>query len=515
MTSRVKICIGNTMRTYKRKGIRKIKKHTKNKNIIYNRKSIRKIKKYTRKYLKNKKRGGSAVEDEVEEKTEGDEEKETEVEEEEEDNEHEELLTLKPILSTGSFNYNTEELNKKLETIKEGGGKGQPTSKKTEETRSKKKTVAKNENVDPPHPYFSNTIPMEPSLITRTTSSVLPLVDPGITAVRREAEVTLERIKHNGYFPEFEQSINSMGIVLSILQMASRKKCYDIESYGLSAGVNPIPGLFVAPGILFKSQGYNSIDGECSLTLGPEFSLGSLMVARFFNFWNYVPNNTNKGVAAGFVKGISHLKPLSAAIGSNPLSPFFSGQKSVWAHMVNEKLGGGRGLHGYLDGRVSTGNANTRWLKSVESLLKGLLGGTHNSKTSLKTCIGNEGGVIIKLGVIYACIASTLPYNRVRAMIDLPPLDPNGAFHPFLLDGYGGLSPAFRCKFQLVKLYPDHRMVPISIDEAMALFQIVNDYEDTFRSFEGDPIVFEQFLNPGPLPPPAAAPPPAASAGAD
>jgi len=54
MTSRVKICIGNIMRTYKRKGIRKIKKHTKNKNRIYNRKSIRKIKKYTRKYLKIK-----------------------------------------------------------------------------------------------------------------------------------------------------------------------------------------------------------------------------------------------------------------------------------------------------------------------------------------------------------------------------------------------------------------------------------------------------------------------------
>jgi hypothetical protein len=82
------------MRTYKRKGIRKIKKHTKNKNRIYNRKSIRKIKKYTRKYLKNKKRGGSAVEeedtDEVEKKTEGDEEEKNEEEKNEDEDEGDE-----------------------------------------------------------------------------------------------------------------------------------------------------------------------------------------------------------------------------------------------------------------------------------------------------------------------------------------------------------------------------------------------------------------------------------------
>ena len=388
------------MRTYKRKGIRKIKKHTKNKNKIYNRKSIRKIKKYTRKYLKR--RGGS-------------------------------------IGARSSARIS-----------------GKPEFKKQHPNIS---------------PIVSSTTHGDDKLLVKQFS-IQERAHILKNQSRKEAQDIYQRLNAVDR-KEFDESLDSHGIAQQIIALSQQEQGYTVASYGRAFGAN-------------TAQRYNPETHTMDPLLPEANTTGPMMTARYFNLIEFVPSEL-LGKPPGGISGIKHLERLRTSITAMG-SPFYCKKQAVWAHFNNQTLSGGAGDEGYLDGRLCTGNFNLRWSNVIENDLKRILGSVHGNTQNQEDCTATIDGKIYKLGIIYACIASDLPYNRFREMLGKERLLGNGIVPQDFLDLKGGLVPALRSKILFVKVGPDHIMSEVTDDE-IDQFEFLKNI--SILSLVGDALAFE------------------------
>jgi hypothetical protein len=443
------------MRTYKRKGIRKIKKHT-------------------RKYFKNKKRGGT---------------NEMDV------NKVVNKLIPKDVIGLNEF-YTTSTIIKPQNPKIEGGGDS-----------LKRQKVWKEHNNNQEFLVTGSVGGLVRTLSTLTDSEDVRS-EPRIDALQKIQQIIdADPLKnpaiphgdpgHSPNYDRFMRSFNSHGIVQEIINMGPNPmlvmvptlNAYTISSYAGSFG-NEL------------SQRYKDDDPRKVTTaqdanaLSPEFSLGPTMVARFYNCYHYVKIK-HQGLEPDYIAGIKHLVPLNSSLCS-ATSPFASNKTGVWGHLINAELGGGRGSNGNLDGRPCTGYINGRWYASIEAKFKILLGaislGRNRAGCIIQVNHPHYGLVEAKLGVIYSCVVCQLDYNTVRGMLGLHPLNSNGAFPQGILDNPFGLCPAYRASFHFCDVLPGGNIELFDAfaedDEGKRRYPFLDDV--IIDAFKGDCIIFEQ-----------------------